>query len=753
MAAPTATRAAFSDEQVTEFLSLVKGADSVELKASVPELQHRSTIAALGLDLMDAQIRQVFFFDTPDLELESAGVVVRARRIQGKGGDSAVKLRPVVPSELPKALRTSEAFRVEVDALPGGFVCSGTLKGTPASADVKAAVQGDYPVRKLFTKEQRDYFAQHAPGDIRIDDLAILGPIFVLKLRLEPPELGRRLVAEAWFYPDGERILELSTRCGTKEAFQVAAELRAFLTSNGVDLSGEQQTKTRKALQFFADELHKPAAPLAGIVPRWEWRTFGDAVAVVDSYFDGTEPERVQDSDETYLLSLESDASVKVRDGLMDVKLLERVKDGLQQWRPVLKASFPLKRADATVLLGALGVTAPDLADREFELDDIVALSDGLRAVPVHKHREHYLPDGCMVEVSEVRTDGGTVRTVAVESEDPALVLQTVAKLGLAHEANTCLARGLKSLIGFGARYAVLDVGTNSVKFRAAEQRGGGEWKTVVDRAEMTRLGEGLDRDGRLQPQAMQRTLDAIVGMVEEARRDGVAEIAAVGTAGMRIAPNSAELVDSVRRATGVEIEIIPGKEEARLAYVAATSALALGDAELAVFDTGGGSSQFTFGTAGDVDEQFSVDVGAVRLTEEFGLADAVSADKVREARDAISRDFSRLDGRRVDAVVGLGGAVTNLAAVMHELKEYDADVVQGTVLDRAEIERQIELYRTRDADGRRSIVGLQPKRAEVILAGACVVLTVLEKLGAESLTVSDRGLRHGLFAERFSAR
>ena len=97
-----------------------------------------------------------------------------------------------------------------------------------------------------------------------------------------------------------------------------------------------------------------------------------------------------------------------------------------------------------------------------------------------------------------------------------------------------------------------------------------------------------------------------------------------------------------------------------------------------------------------------------------------------------------------------MGGAVTNLAAVKHGLATYDPDVVQGTVLDRAEIDRQIELYRTRTADERREIVGLQPKRAEVILAGACIVRTVLEKLGRDSLTVSDRGLRHGLLVERF---
>ena len=97
-----------------------------------------------------------------------------------------------------------------------------------------------------------------------------------------------------------------------------------------------------------------------------------------------------------------------------------------------------------------------------------------------------------------------------------------------------------------------------------------------------------------------------------------------------------------------------------------------------------------------------------------------------------------------------MGGAVTNLAAVKHGLAEYDPDVVQGTVLDRAEIDRQIELYRNRSADERRTIEGLQPARADVILAGACIVRTVLELLGQESLTVSDRGLRHGVLLERF---
>lgn len=253
--APSATGPRLSDEQVQHVLALIKGADSVELKLSVPESHQRSAIAALGMDPLEAQIRQVYFFDTPDLVLNKRGVVVRARRVQGKGDDSVVKLRPVVPSELPPELRKSPNLVVEVDAMPAGFVCSASLRGTLGTTEVRDAVTGKRPLRKLFSKEQRAFYAAHAPEGIELDDLAILGPIFVLKLRFSPKGYDRRLVAELWLDPDYSHILELSTRCQPAEAFQVAAEVRAFLSGRGVDLSGEQQTKTRTALDYFSKRL------------------------------------------------------------------------------------------------------------------------------------------------------------------------------------------------------------------------------------------------------------------------------------------------------------------------------------------------------------------------------------------------------------------------------------------------------------------------------------------------------------------
>jgi hypothetical protein len=241
-----------SDEELGKLLALVKQSDSVELKLTVPESDQLSAIRALEMDALDAQIRQVFFFDTPELALDEHGLVVRARRIQGKGDDSVVKLRPVVPSELPAELRKLPDFRVEVDALPGGYVCSGTLKHALGIGAVKSYRAGDRPLKKLFSKEQRAFYAEHAPDGVALDDLKELGPIFVLKLRFTALAIQRRIVAELWFYPDGSRVLELSTRTQPGEMFDAAVELRAFLSERGIDLSGKQETKTRRALEYFA---------------------------------------------------------------------------------------------------------------------------------------------------------------------------------------------------------------------------------------------------------------------------------------------------------------------------------------------------------------------------------------------------------------------------------------------------------------------------------------------------------------------
>jgi len=495
------------------------------------------------------------------------------------------------------------------------------------------------------------------------------------------------------------------------------------------------------------------------IVPRWEWRPFGDSFGEAEGRLAGLEPTRVDASDELYVLSSRVEASIKVRGGQLDVKRLKEVSDdGLEQWKPVAKAEFPIAAADVATLLGALDVTVAALDREHYDLDrlleEVVDPRDDLLAVPVSKRRVHYLLDGCMAELTEVRSGPRTTRTIAVESEHPAVVRSTVETLGLWSRPNVSFPRGLALLVGFGARrHAVIDVGTSSVKFVLGERSEDGSWTELVDRSEVTRLGQGLASSDRLDPEAIERTADAIADMVDEARSHGVREAAAVGTAWMRGADNADALLSTVLERSGVRIEMIDGEEEARLSYLAAIAGLEPVEGSLVVFETGGGSTQFTFGHGDRIDDRFSVDVGAVRVTEHWGLASAVDEERIAAVLDAVGGDLASLDGRPTpEALVGMGGALTNLAAVKHELATYDRTVVQGTVLDVTELDRQIELYRTRNAAERRAIVGLQPKRADIILAGACIVRTVLARLGSTSLVVSDRGLRHQVLVERFGA-
>jgi exopolyphosphatase / guanosine-5'-triphosphate,3'-diphosphate pyrophosphatase len=497
---------------------------------------------------------------------------------------------------------------------------------------------------------------------------------------------------------------------------------------------------------------------MAAIIPRWEWRTFGAGLRAAEDAFAALTPGPVEESDELYLLSA-ADSNVKVRYDLLDIKLLREVNaDGLERWEPVMKQGFPLPAAEVPRVFDALGIPTPPLTREAYTLGqllvELVEPSGDARAVRVRKRRVRYTLGGCMADIADLEVDGRAARTIAIESEDAAAVIAAVREVGLDGHVNISYPRGLAGLVDAApARYAVIDVGTNSVKFHVGERGPDGSWRAIVDRAELTRLGENLESHGAIAAEPLERTAAAIADMAEEARRHRVRATGAVGTAGLRIARNRDEVIAAIAARTGLTVEVIPGEEESRLAYLAVQAGLGVAEGSLVVFDTGGGSTEFTFGRGPEVEEHFSLDVGAVPYTERFGLAGSVTPSVLGDALAAIAADLSRLDGRPPpDALVGMGGAVTNLTAVQLGLATYDPDAVQGAVLDRAEIDRQIELYRSRDAQARRAIVGLQPKRADVILAGACIVRAVMEKLGQQTLTVSDRGLRHGLLVDRFGS-
>lgn len=242
-------------ERLQDLLGLLEGADSVELKLTLQQDARSAATGQLGVDPLDAQLRQVFFFDTPNLDLDQGGVVVRARRRQNEDGDTVIKIRPVVPNELPEEERASPNLGVELDAMPGGYVCSASFKGVAGNDVIRAVSRGETALRKIFSKDQRRFFAAHAPEGIELDDLRVLGPIPTLRVKFRPDGFDKKVVGELWLYPDGSQIVELSTKSLPKEAVMAALEWRAFLESKGIDLSGEQATKTKTALEFFVSKL------------------------------------------------------------------------------------------------------------------------------------------------------------------------------------------------------------------------------------------------------------------------------------------------------------------------------------------------------------------------------------------------------------------------------------------------------------------------------------------------------------------
>lgn len=322
-------------------------------------------------------------------------------------------------------------------------------------------------------------------------------------------------------------------------------------------------------------------------------------------------------------------------------------------------------------------------------------------------------------------------------------------------------------------RRAVIDIGTNSVRLLVADvapggtpERGPVRLMPVRRDLATTRLGRGVDRRGRLSAAAMNDTLDAAAAFANEARRLGAEHIAVVGTSALRDAANRDAFIDMARRRAGLEVRVLSGREEAALAFLGAvrgTAAAGAGPAApdggmVFVLDVGGGSTELILGTAGGaVHGAHSVDVGAVRVTELCVHSDPISLSDwallltAVEARLQPLWDALEAQGpppAREARLVAVGGTATTLAAMHQRLEVYDPDRVHGHTLSRADVEAVIAVLRPLTVAQRRALPGLHPQRADIILAGAVIVLQVMAGLGARKLTVSESDLLEGVLLQ-----
>jgi exopolyphosphatase/guanosine-5'-triphosphate,3'-diphosphate pyrophosphatase len=301
-------------------------------------------------------------------------------------------------------------------------------------------------------------------------------------------------------------------------------------------------------------------------------------------------------------------------------------------------------------------------------------------------------------------------------------------------------------------RYASIDVGTNTVLLLVAERRGGA-LAPLVERAEITRLGRGVDASGRLDAAAIRDTVAVLAAYAREARALGARDIVCVATSAARDAANGAEFFEAARAEAGLAPEVISGDEEARLVYASAWRDFGGEGGPLAVLDVGGGSTEFTYGTGPAAAGRTSLQVGAVRLTERHVRTDPISAAELAAlrgaARDAL-RPLSRMSLPPGGRLVGVAGTVTTLSAVSQALERYDGARVHGAALSLAEAEALVARLAALPVKARAALPGMEPKRADVILAGALVVAEAMRATGFDRLTVSDRGVRWGLLHDRF---
>jgi exopolyphosphatase/guanosine-5'-triphosphate,3'-diphosphate pyrophosphatase len=302
-------------------------------------------------------------------------------------------------------------------------------------------------------------------------------------------------------------------------------------------------------------------------------------------------------------------------------------------------------------------------------------------------------------------------------------------------------------------RVATIDIGTNTVLLLVAERGPDGVVRALLERATITRLGEGVDRTRRLAPDAIARTCSCLSDYVRLVRAAGAQRIAVVGTSAMRDAGGGEEVRSFVRTAFGVDARVVSGDEEARLTFRGALSGLALeGERHAAVFDIGGGSTEVVLGDLADgprIAFSQSFDVGSVRLTERFVAHDPPSLEERAAIAQAVSDAFADVPPLPEAGVpVGVAGTMTTLAAVSLSLTPYDGARVHGHVMMRDELVRVVERLASLDLAARRAVSGIEPKRADVIVAGGLIALALLDRWNAQSVRISDRGVRWGLAEE-----
>ncbi len=306
-------------------------------------------------------------------------------------------------------------------------------------------------------------------------------------------------------------------------------------------------------------------------------------------------------------------------------------------------------------------------------------------------------------------------------------------------------------------RSAFFDVGTNTILCLIAEIRDTGRFRVLDDLAEIVGLGQGVDQTRLISPEAERRALNVLQGFVQRCRSLGVEEMTAVGTSALRDAKNSGEVRARCSNEIGLEIRVLSGAEEAAYSFLAVQRGLSLPSRELLVIDIGGGSTEFIRGDESGVSRAISIDMGSMRLTERFLHSDPVVPAEAQSMMTAIDRELAALPDRGIDAssgvaLVGIAATFTTLAAMEKRLATYSHPEIHGSRITAQQVRTQVSSLQMKTIAERKKMIGLDPKRAEVIFAGACLIDRIMSFYRKNEVVVSDQGVRYGLLHEAAQA-
>lgn len=297
-------------------------------------------------------------------------------------------------------------------------------------------------------------------------------------------------------------------------------------------------------------------------------------------------------------------------------------------------------------------------------------------------------------------------------------------------------------------RLAAVDIGTNSIRLVIAEVQPDGSYRVLDEDREMSRLGRGLYAAGRIAEAPFEQSLAALGRMKAIADGFRVTDLRAIATSAVREAVNGPEFVREAWRRTRVRVEVVSGDEEARLAFRSVARHYELGDRLAAIVDIGGGSAEVVLAAGGVVEQMFSLPIGAVRMTEQYAKSDPLKPKHWRALRQAIDAAIDDGIGKPpfvAEVMIGSGGTFTNLADMAQAERNGQVSGARDLALSRAEVKRLVDRLRETPLEARRRIPGLNPQRADIIVAGAAVVARLARRLDTQRVIVNDRGVRDGV--------